>query len=159
MKKTLSVFLLFSVSLSFAQQTSSLTVERIMRDVKWMGISPSNIQWGFNSTKLYFKWNPQGALRDPLYHITPLSHIPQLTSDTLKRSFSKGPFIYSRDRSKVVFERDGDIVLGNVKTGVQTVLVGTTETESNPVFNKDDSKVIFQKGDNLFTISLQIHLS
>ncbi|HMF71389.1 MAG TPA: prolyl oligopeptidase family serine peptidase [Flavitalea sp.] len=154
MKKTLSIFFLFYVSLSFAQPTSSLTVEKIMRDAKWMGVSPSNIQWDLNSTKLYFNWNPNGVLRDPLYHITPLSHIPQLSSDTLKRSLSRGPFIYSKDRSKVLFERDGDIILANAKTGLESVLVATTETESNPVFNKNESKVIFQKADNLYSISL-----
>ncbi|HTF29236.1 MAG TPA: hypothetical protein VK625_10350, partial [Flavitalea sp.] len=121
MKKTLSIFFLFYVSLSFAQPTSSLTVEKIMRDAKWMGVSPSNIQWDLNSTKLYFNWNPNGVLRDPLYHITPLSHIPQLSSDTLKRSLSRGPFIYSKDRSKVLFERDGDIILANAKTGLESV--------------------------------------
>src|SRR5688572_17858370 len=138
MKKTPSIFFLFYVSLAFAQPTTSLTVEKIMRDSKWMGISPSNIQWDFNSTKLYFNWNPKGELRDPLYHITPVSQTPQLSSDTLKLSLSNGPFIYSRDRSKVLFERDGDIILANAKTGLQSVLVSTTETERNPVFNKDE---------------------
>ena len=40
------VFLLFSLTICLAQQKlDKLTVEKIMRDPKWIGTSPSNVYW------------------------------------------------------------------------------------------------------------------
>jgi dipeptidyl aminopeptidase/acylaminoacyl peptidase len=61
---------------------------------------------------------------------------------------------YSIDRKNIVFERNGDIYLKNIKTDTETTLVSTTEQESNPVFNHDGSSVNFQKGQNLYSISI-----
>ncbi|MDB5248038.1 MAG: peptidase [Segetibacter sp.] len=125
-----------------------------MRDAKWMGVSPSNLQWDQNSGTLYFNWNPEGEIRDPLYQVTPVNTKPQKATEAVKKTLTKGAVVYSKDRSKALFERNGDIIIQNVKSGQETPLTATTEKESNPLFSKDESKVIFQKADNLFSISI-----
>ena len=44
-----------------------LTVDYIMRDLKWLGSQPSQVYWSADSRKLYFNWNPNGADGDSLY--------------------------------------------------------------------------------------------
>ena len=79
--RKLFVFLLFASSNSlFSQEKlTSLTVEKIMRDPKWIGSSPSNIFWGKDGI-LYFNWNPDKAFSDSLYFINIQNIVPQKTT-------------------------------------------------------------------------------
>lgn len=125
-----------------------------MRDPKWMGVAPSNIQWSEDSRNIYFNWNPANEETDPLYQITIQNRTPQKAAETVRRNNDRGVLTYSRDRSKVLFERNGDLVLKNTMSGTENVLTNTVERESNPIFNKDESRVIFQRGDNLYAVSI-----
>ena len=154
MKRLLTIFILFGSPALYAQQLGTLTVEKIMRDPKWMGVAPANIQWDENSRNIYFNWNPENADTDGLYQISLQKRNPEIVANISRRNLDRGTLIYSRDRSKVLFERGGDLVLKNITTGVENFLINTVERESNPTFNKDESKVIFQRGDNLYSISL-----
>lgn len=154
MKKLLLYFLLAAPFVANAQQLDTLTVEKIMRDPKWMGVAPTNIQWGENSRNIYFNWNPEAAKDDALYQISVDKRKPEKVSDELKKSLDRGQLTYTKDRSKVLFERSGDIIIRNVMNGKENTLISTTERESNLQFSKDESKVIFQRGDNLYSIGV-----
>lgn len=155
MKKISCTLLLIGFASVYAQRSGTLTVEKIMRDPKWIGVSPSNIQWDENSRNLYFNWNPEMAEKDDLYQISVQNRKPQKVSDQVKKDLERGQLIYSNDRSKVLFERNGDIILRNVNTDQERTLISTVDRESNAVFGKDESKVIFQRGDNLYSISVK----
>lgn len=152
MKRLFICFLLAGSYALKAQESGSLSVEKIMRDPKWMGVSPSNIQWEENSRTVYFNWNPDQVKEDPLYQISVDKRKPQKVNEDLVKKLNKGSVSYSKDRSKVLFERNGDIFIMNVSSGQESPLTSTLERESSPVFTKDESKVLFQRGDNLFSI-------
>ncbi|HEY1023690.1 MAG TPA: prolyl oligopeptidase family serine peptidase [Sphingobacteriaceae bacterium] len=154
MKKSLIYFLLLSVTGSQAQQLEKLTVEKIMRDPKWIGVSPTNVQWDLNSKNVYFNWNPEKADRDQLYQISIPATKPVKSSEAVKQAQNRGREVYNRDRSKVLFDRNGDLFLYSRKTGQETRLTNTVERESNQQFSGDESKIIFQQGDNLYSVSL-----
>ncbi|MEJ7694588.1 prolyl oligopeptidase family serine peptidase [Daejeonella sp.] len=154
MKRLFFCFLLAGSVTLQAQELGSLTVEKIMRDPKWMGVAPTNIQWDENSRNIYFNWNPEKAENDGLFQISTQRRNPEKVSDNSRRNLERGQLTYSRDRSKILFERNGDIVLKNALTGTENILVNTVERESNATFSKDESKVIFQRGDNLYSISI-----
>jgi len=48
-------FMILSFQNSAQQKLDKLTVEKIMRDPKWMGTSPSGTQWSFDGGKCYKK--------------------------------------------------------------------------------------------------------
>jgi len=54
MKKLYALLLIAFSTGTFAQKLETLTVEKIMRDPKWMGVSPSNIHWSVDSKKVSF---------------------------------------------------------------------------------------------------------
>ncbi len=153
MKRLITIFILLGSPAVYAQQLGTLTVEKIMRDPKWIGVAPNNIQWDENSRNIYFNWNPQKTESDGLFQISTQRRNPEKVADNTRRSLERGSLTYSRDRSRILFERNGDIVLKNVPTGNESTLVSTVEREANPTFSKDESRVIFQRGDNLYSIS------
>ena len=66
LKHTLSLLLLFVTAGLAAQKLDQLSVEKIMRDPKWMGTSPSNTFWSNDGSTLYFLWNPDKSPADSI---------------------------------------------------------------------------------------------
>ena len=85
MLKFIAYFFLFIPAVCIAQQknNSSLTIEHIMSDPKWIGTSPSNPVWADDGQTLYFNWNPDKAPEDSLYFITTKNRVPQKVSIAL----------------------------------------------------------------------------
>lgn len=153
MPKPVVIFLwLFFSFTSFCQQKlDKLTVEKIMRDPKWMGTSPSNVEWSDDGKYLYFNWNPDKAPADSVYFISLNDHRPvkasveqkrhEVTSDNIRWNVALTAFVY---------EKDGDIFLKDARSGQTRHIVQTTEREMNPQFSFNDTKIVFTSNQNLF---------
>ncbi len=138
--------------LGVAAQQSPLTVEQLMRDPKWMGVSPDGIRWDADGT-LYFDWNPEAAESASVYRAKTTAPTPEKISDTAARQIVSD-FTHDPSRSRIVFERYGDIYLRDLKKGTETRLTNTLAHESNARFGADGKHLVFQQGDNLFSIRL-----
>ncbi|WP_315816592.1 hypothetical protein [Paraflavitalea speifideaquila] len=80
MRKSTLFTLALLAAISASSQTNpanSLTVEKIMRDPKWIGTSPSGPEWSFDGKYLLFSWNPEKATSDSVYYITPTALTPK----------------------------------------------------------------------------------
>src|SRR5690606_4146390 len=150
MYKLLLSLAFIGVQLSVAQQ-SALTVEHIMRDPKWIGTSPEGVFWGADGA-LYFNWNPQAEEISSLYRITPSATEPQRVDDATRETVVR-QYTYDPARTRVAFERGGDLYVRELKSGTEVRLANTVQRESNPYFNHDGTRVFFQQGDNLFSVS------
>ncbi len=149
MKKCLLLLLISSSS--FAQQLGELTVDKIMRDPKWIGVAPSNVFWHENSKLLYFNWNPDNEISDSLYtFVLPESKITKV-SPTSRRQLSSQFGSYNGARTKKIFEKNGDIFLLDIATLQLTQITNTTDREANPVFSGDEKKIVFNANGNLFS--------
>src|SRR6476469_1146472 len=135
MKKILTPLLLFVFAGASAQTLDVLTVEKIMRDPKWMGASPSNIRWSDDSKKIYFNWNPDSAERDELFSITPANIKPQKIAIAERRDMVPEGGKWNKKRTLKTYEKNGDIYLLNITNGQSTRLTNTTDRESNPTFS------------------------
>ncbi|RWY52463.1 S9 family peptidase [Mucilaginibacter gilvus] len=154
MKKLFTSLLLFIFAGASAQKLETLSIEKIMRDPKWMGVSPSNIRWSDDSKKIYFNWNPKSEERDGLFSITPTNLKPREVATEEQREIAPENGSWNKKRSLKAFERNGDIYLSDVKTGTITQLTSTTEREAIPTFTADESAVLFSKENNLYKLSL-----
>jgi hypothetical protein len=47
--------------------TGPLSVEKIMRDQKWIGLGPFDYCWSADSKTLFFSWNPEARNEPELY--------------------------------------------------------------------------------------------
>ena len=152
MKKISCFFLLFCTAAGFSQnKLAPLSVEKIMRDPKWIGSSPSGISWSHDSKYLYFNWNPEKAAADSLYYISRENRVPQKTGYNQRETLLRNRDItYNSNRSSYVFSRDGDIFLADSKTGKERRITETLDVESNPVFAFNGSKVVYTLSQNLY---------
>lgn len=148
MKKLLVLF--FLPAIGWSQTLTELSVEKIMRDPKWIGVAPSNVFWGEDSKQVYFLWNPEKNPGDSLYSISTVNSSPAKVSPQVRRQLpNSGP--YSRSRSKKVFEKNGDIFLLDVISGKVTQITNSVDRESNPAFSSDEKKILFAANSNLFS--------
>lgn len=150
MRKFVSLMLLLASHTAWCQ-LSELTVDKIMRDPKWIGTSPSNPFWTADGKYLLFNWNPGNAVSDSVYYITPAALSPQKTAYAFRRSaIAENLVRYNTARTQYVYALEGDIYLVNAKTGTQRRITQTTETEGNPQFSFNDSKIVFTRNQNLY---------
>jgi dipeptidyl aminopeptidase/acylaminoacyl peptidase len=151
--RTLMAFfaILAAISVTAQNQPGQLTVEKIMRDPKWMGASPANLSWSHDSRYIYFNWNPEQAVTDSLYYITKENLQPQKTSYPQRQSIIRNRDItYNNNRSSFVYDKDGDIFLVETKTGKEKRITQTMDVESDPGFSFNDTKVVFTLHQDLF---------
>lgn len=148
--RTLTGFLLLLFSISATAQLTELTVEKIMRDPKWIGTSPSNIRWSHDSKTIYFNWNPENAPGDSLYKITLQNRAPQKVSKAERLSLpASGP--YNKAFTKMVYENNGDIFILDIPSNKTAQITNTTGRETNPYFSGDEKKIIYTYDQNLYS--------
>ncbi len=153
MTKLICTLTIVFISLySFSQKPlGDLTVEKIMRDPKWMGSSPSNPFWSNEDQLLFFSWNPDNKPGDSIYSIS-LSNKTPVKVDALKSReiAATGTFIYNSSRTTYIFLRDGDIYLKDLKTNKTKQITQTTDFEGNPSFSFNEAKIVYSRSQNLF---------
>jgi dipeptidyl aminopeptidase/acylaminoacyl peptidase len=148
LKLTACIVLTLISTISFSQSTV-LTVDKIMSDQKWIGTSPSNPRWG-NDGKLYFNWNPEKNIADSLYYISTSSRVPVKAAPVEVYSNSGSSHRYNQDRTAYVYNKDGDVFYGEVKSGKIKRITQTLEMESNPVFSFNEKKIVYNREQNLY---------
>ena len=151
-KNTIVVFLLLLSVSPFAQQKlDKLTVEKIMRDPKWIGTSPSGTFWSNDGTTLYFLWNPDREPTDSIWYITTTNKIPVKATALQKKAMAtESNYIYNEARTAYVFAKDGDIIYKDAKTGKTKRITQTVDLESNPQFSFNEAKIIYTRSQNLY---------
>lgn len=154
MRKGICIVLpLFISYICFAQERlDKLTVEKIMRDPKWIGSSPTTPQWSIDSKTLFFNWNPDKVIDDSLYYITLSNKTPVKTTPAEKQSrISSASIIYNIARTAYVYEKEGDIFYTDVKSGRTRRITQTIDQESYPQFTFQETRVSYNRNQNLYT--------
>jgi dipeptidyl aminopeptidase/acylaminoacyl peptidase len=152
MQIILLLLLLLAAFKSNAQEgLGKLTVEKIMRDPKWIGSSPSNPEWSADGKYLYFNWNPEKAKADSLYFISKENKIPTKVSGKHKLEIVLASnIVYNKSNNAFAYAKGGDIFFTEIKTGKTRCIVQTTDIEYNPQFSFNDSKLVYTRSQNLY---------
>ena len=145
------LIILISQNISAQSGLAPLTVQKIMRDEKWIGTSPSNPYWSSDCRYLLFNWNPEKALSDSLYFISKENIAPQKASyEFLQTIASANSISYNSTRTAYTFSLNGDIFLADIKSGKQRRVTQTLDLESRPVFSFNDAKIVYLRSQNLY---------
>lgn len=152
MKKLTFLLFLFGTAAS-AQQLAPLTVQKIMRDPKWMGTSPDGFKWSADSKAVFFNWNPENKEKPELYKLEVSSQkISKTTPEEAEKS-SIVNYVYNKDKTMGLLEKGGDIYLTNFKTKRELRLTNTLDRESNAKFLYNNN-VVYQRADNVYQLDL-----
>ncbi len=150
------VILLFVIPLNaIGQVDSSLTIEKIMQDPKWIGTSPSSIRWSENSENIYFNWNPENFRSDSLYKIGLNNLAPLQVSNEERRLLPSRSGSYNKDRSIKVFAKNGDLYLLDIATNELKQLTNSINSESSPKFLGEDHLIAYHHENNIFRWDLK----
>ncbi len=134
-----------------AQQLSKLSVEKIMRDPKWIGTSPSGTFWSHDGSTLFFQWNPHKEPSDSLWYITTTDKKPVKATVAQKQVVSpSGNNNYNMLRNAMVTAREGDVFYTDLKTGKTKRITQTIDTETNPQFGFNETKIVYTRSQNLY---------
>lgn len=134
-----------------AQQNKELTVEKIMRDPRWMGSSPSSPLWSQDGQTLYFNWNPDGAAADSLYLIKwPGKTVVKASAQEKTSPDLQSNFVYNTNRTTRLYARNGDIFYTDLKSGKTKRIVQTQDNELNPQFSFNETKIVYTRSQNLY---------
>lgn len=153
MKPIYFFFLLGMGNLIAQSALAPLTVDKIMRDPKWIGSSPSNIQWSEDSKSIYFQWNPDLGRADSTYQYNigdKTFNIKKLSVKQNARLVTQDDLVYNYDRTAYVYNLNGDIYYQSIYMSNPVAVSQTLETESNPVFIFDQTAIGYHRGDNLY---------
>jgi dipeptidyl aminopeptidase/acylaminoacyl peptidase len=148
------LLLLLISSSAYCQQLAPLTVEKIMRDPKWIGTSPSSIFWSEDSKQVYFNWNPEKAQGDSLYTLSLTNKTPQKVTPSVRRALPALNGEYNRARTKKVYEKNGDIFIFDATTGKSAALTSTLIREFNPYFSFDEKKIFYTSDQNVYSFEI-----
>ena len=160
MKKILFALLAVSFTASGQPKPGKLTVEKIMRDPKWIGASPTSPYWSLDGKYLFFNWNPDQAVSDSVYYITADNLTPRKTTfDMRQNTLTSAGVVYNSSRLAYVYAKQGDIFLVDVKTNRQRRITQTTEAESGPQFILQDRTIVYTRNQNLYAWEIESGLT
>ena len=152
MKKYFIFFLLYAATVQ-AQQLAPLTVQKIMRDPKWMGTAPSNYRWAEDSKTVFFNWNPENKDKEQNYKVSVLTNKPQSAEQKEGDKAVGNTFSYNKDKTLGLVEKSGDIYIYNFKTKKEQRLTNTVDRETGAKFLYNNN-VVFQRNENIFELNL-----
>lgn len=126
-----------------------LSVDKIMKDPKWIGASPSNPYWSFDGNYLFFSWNPDKSADDSIYYITPGDKKPRKADAAMQRNIPVN-VTYNNARTQYTYTRDGDIFYTDTRTNKTKQVTQTTDVENNPQFSFNETKIVYSLNSNLY---------
>lgn len=152
MKKLSFLFFLAAFTAN-AQDLSPLTVQKIMRDPKWMGTSPEDYRWSADSKTVFFNWNPENKDKAQPYKLSVANQqIAKAEKEEAEKSAAIN-YVYNKDKSLGLLEKNGDIYLTHLKSKKETRLTNTLDRESNAKFLYNNN-IVFQRLDNIYQLNL-----
>ncbi len=159
MRTPVSILLVSILALGPAtpQTKFQLTIDNIMRGPNLVGTEPAQVRWSGDSSRIYFQWkqaaDPIAAPLDTWVVNRDGSGLRKLSDDEARLAPPAAVDV-NKDRSLSVFSEDGDIFVIENATGTRRQVTKTSDAETNPRFLPDGHRITFQRGGNLFAMSL-----
>lgn len=152
--KKIIIALIFGATAAHAQQVAPLTVEKIMRDQKWMGTAPANYRWSADSKKVYFDWNPENKAEPGLYQVNAAGGKAVKAPEKEDEKDGAEGFSYNQAHTLGLQEQRGDLYLYDLSTKKKQRLTNTLEREGNAAFLLN-GQISFQRAENVFVLDLK----
>lgn len=141
--------LLFILTEVSAQST--LSVDYIMRDPKWLGTFPSSPSWSEDSNQIFFKYNQENDPADSLHKIE-LSNSSNIVKVPWpeEKALAKPLSVFNSNQSLRIYRKDNSIILEDQKKKTTTTLLTWHESISNFQFLANENRISFNSGENSY---------
>jgi dipeptidyl aminopeptidase/acylaminoacyl peptidase len=133
-----------------AQRVSALSIEQFMQGERFVGYLPEAPRWSEDSRTIYFSWNPDMDTLRQLYKVSAKAGASPLPVSVEEERALPGNGAYSRDYTRLVYEKNGDLFLLDIASGRARQITNTLGREHSPAFAQSDTKIAYVFDNNLY---------
>ncbi|OQP79589.1 peptidase S9 [Xanthomonas phaseoli pv. syngonii LMG 9055] len=145
----LPLTLLLLATTAHAQSAAPLTIEQAMADPDWIGPSVDQAWWQWDGKQVQYLLKRDGSPVRDTYRQSIGGGTAERVADTARAGLDAANPSYDATRQRMLFARNGDIFLRDLRTGALTQLTRSNETESRPQFASDGG-AIWRAGNNWY---------
>jgi dipeptidyl aminopeptidase/acylaminoacyl peptidase len=128
-----------------ATQPPEVTLELIMSDPDWIGRLAEDPAWSADGTRIYYRRKREGSDERDLWVMPAAGGEPTLVSGAAVAGSDTARGWWTRDRSRVLFGRAGDLFIAAPGGGPVRQLTRTSAGESPVGWTSDESGVVFRR--------------
>jgi len=128
---------------------AALTIEQVMADPDWIGAGVDNAWWQWDGQQVQYLLKRNGSPVRDTYRQPVDGAAAQRVGDNERAGLDAANPAYDPQRQRMVFARNGDIFLRDLRSGALTQLTRSNETESRPQFASDGG-VIWRAGNDWY---------
>lgn len=137
-----------------------VSLEVIMANPDWIGNQPEDAWWSWEGESILYQRKQQGEKIRDLYRVKlDAPTRAEKISDTALADVTTARADDDKMRARMVFARNGDIFVRDLRTGGLRQLTRTAETETDPFFLTDDNLVAWRTGHAYFIHDLATGLT
>ncbi|WP_372359777.1 prolyl oligopeptidase family serine peptidase [Xanthomonas axonopodis] len=145
----LPLTLLLLATTAHAQSAAPLTIEQAMADPDWIGPAVDQAWWQWDGKQVQYLLKRDGSPVRDTYRQGTGGGTAEGVADTARAGLDAANPSYDATRQRMLFARNGDIFLRDLRTGALTQLTRSNETESRPQFASDGG-AIWRAGNNWY---------
>ncbi|AMV00416.1 S9 family peptidase [Xanthomonas citri] len=145
----LPLTLLLVATAAHAQSAAPLTIEQAMADPDWIGPSVDQAWWQWDGKQVQYLLKRDGSPVRDTYRQGTGGGTAERVADTARAGLDAANPSYDATRQRMLFARNGDIFLRDLRTGALTQLTRSNEIESRPQFASDGG-AIWRAGNNWY---------
>jgi len=148
MRFRLTVLALLAASPAFAQ--TPITLDQAMAHPDWIGPPVESAWWAWDGKHVHYTLKRAGSpLRDTYVQAVDGSNATRV-EDGQRANLDTAAPVFNRDRSRMVFVRNGDVFERDLRTGALVQVTRSTEDEEQPLYAADGRGVLFRVGSDWF---------
>ena len=133
-----------------SRTSDGLSLKLIMQDPDWIGNPPVMAYWALDGKTVYYSRKRNGESFSDQYALA-LDEGTAKRIDAAAQAGVPGAIgQYSRDASRRVYLKDGDVFLADVSSGNTQQLTRTAASEAAPFFMADDRRIAWRSGQSFF---------
>ncbi|MCE4517643.1 S9 family peptidase [Xanthomonas hortorum] len=145
----LPLSLLLLAVTAHAQSAAPLTIEQVMADPDWIGPSVDQAWWQWDGKQVQYLLKREGSPVRDTYRQGIGGAAAERVADNARAGLDADNPSYDAARQRMLFARNGDIFLRDLRSGALTQLTRSNEVESRPQFASDDG-AIWRAGNNWY---------
>ncbi|WP_259167349.1 prolyl oligopeptidase family serine peptidase [Xanthomonas sp. 4461] len=145
----LPLSLLLLAVTAHAQSATPLTIEQVMADPDWIGPSVDQAWWQWDGKQVQYLLKRDGSPVRDTYRQGIDGAAAERVADTARAGLDAANPSYDATRQRMLFARNGDIFLRDLRSGALTQLTRSNEVESRPQFASDGG-AIWRAGNNWY---------
>lgn len=149
MPRLLPLTLLLVATAAHAQSAAPLTIEQAMADPDWIGPAVDQAWWQWDGKQVQYLLKRDGNPVRDTYRQGTGGGTAERVADTARAGLDAANPSYDATRQRMLFARNGDIFLRDLRTGALTQLTRSNEIESRPQFASDGG-AIWRAGNNWY---------